>query len=219
MRYTVKKTFAATAATGNALLVRVKDNQPRLLECLAGLCAVQPPIDHLDTIDHHAHGREEHRRIEVFAAERLDPDWQPFVACIVRVTRRTWCRDTRTGLWRQRREVAYYAGQVPLEARACAAAVRGHWGIENRNHHVRDRSLGEDASRIRHKPGVFARLRSFALGRKRVGEAAPVSSPAGRTPSGGQLNILRGHGVANVSEALYANALSLDRLLAYGLPR
>ena len=113
----------------------------------------------------------------------------------MRVTRRTWCRDTRTGLWRQRREVAYYAGRVPLEARACAAAVRGHWGIENRNHHVRDRTLGEDASRIRHKPGVFARLRSFAL------------------------NILRGHGVANVSEALYANALSLDRLLAYGLPR
>ena len=128
MRYTVKKTFAIAAATGNALLVRVKDNQPRLLECLAGLCAVQPPIDHLDTIDRHAHGREEHRRIEVFAAERLDPDWRPFVACIVRVTRRTWCRDTRTGLWRQRREVAYYAGQVPLEARACAAAVRGHWG-------------------------------------------------------------------------------------------
>jgi predicted transposase YbfD/YdcC len=178
MRYTVKKTFAAAAATGNALLVRVKDNQPRLLESLAGLCAVQPPTDHLDTIDHHAHGREEHRRVEVFAAERLDPDWRPFVACIVRVTRRTWCRDTRTGLWWQRREVAYYAGQVPLEARACAAAVRGHWGIENRNHYVRDCSLGEDASRIRHKPGIFARLRSFAL------------------------NILRANGVSNVSEAL-----------------
>src|SRR4051812_22009667 len=193
MRYTVKRTFAAAA--GNALLVRVKDNQPRLLESLAGLCAVQPPTDHLDTIDHHAHGREEHRRIEVFAAERLDPDWRPFVACSVRVTRRTWCRDTRTGLWRQRREGAYYPGRVPLEARACAAAVRGHGGIETRNPHVRDSTLGEDASRIRHKPGVFARLRSFAL------------------------NILRGHGVANVSEALYANALSLDRLLAYGLPR
>src|SRR3954462_12922935 len=195
MRYTVKKTFAATAATGNALLVRVKDDQPRLLECLAGLCAVQPPIDHLDTIDHHAHGREEHRRIEVFAAERLDPDWRPFVACSVRVTRRTWCRDTRTGLWRQRRGVAYYAGQVALGGPAGAAAVRGHWGIENRNQHVRDRTLGEDASRIRQRPGIVARLRSFAL------------------------NILRAHSVGNVSEALYANALSLDRLLAYGVPK
>src|SRR4051794_41461509 len=145
MRYTVKKTFAATAATGDALLVRVKDNQPRLLECLAGLCAVQPPIDHLDTIDHHAHGREEHRRVEVFAAERLDPDWRPFVACIVRVTRRTWCRDTRTGLWRQRREGAYYPGQVPPEARACAAAVRGHPGVENPHPHRRGRPPGEGA--------------------------------------------------------------------------
>src|SRR3954468_19324337 len=98
MRYAVEKTFAAAA--GNALLVRVKDNQPRLLGSLAGLCAVQPPTDHLDTIDRHAHGREEHRRVEVFAAERLDPDWRPFVARLVRVTRRTWCRDTRTGLWR-----------------------------------------------------------------------------------------------------------------------
>jgi predicted transposase YbfD/YdcC len=176
--------------------VRVKDNQPRLLESLAGLCAGQAPTDHLDTIDRHAHGREEHRRVEVFAVDdRLDPDWQPFIASLVRVTRRTLCRDTRTGLWRPRREVAYYACQIPLEARACAAAIRGHWGIENRNHHVRDRTLGEDASRIRREPGVFARLRSFAL------------------------NILRGHGVGNVSEALYANALSLDRLLAYGLPR
>ena len=196
MPCTVKKTFAAAAATGNALLVRVKDNQPRLLENLAGLCAIQTPTDHLATVDRHAHGREEHRHIEVFAAtEALDPDWRPLIASVVRVTRRTLCRDTRTGLWRPRREVAYYASQIPLEARACAAAIRGHWGIENRNHYVRDHTLGEDASRIRRQPGVFARLRSFAL------------------------NILRAHGVSNVSEALYTNTLSLDRLLAYGLPR
>jgi hypothetical protein len=60
---------------------------------------------------------------------------------------------------------------------------------------VRDRLLGEDASRIRCHPGIFARIRSFAL------------------------NILRAHGVANVSEAIDTNALSLDRLLAYGLPK
>ena len=172
--------------------MRVKDNQPRLLESLAGLCAVQAPADHLATVDRHAHGREEHRHVEVFTAERLDPDWRAFIACVVRVTRRTLCRDTRTGLWRPRREVAYYASQIPLEARACAAAIRGHWDIENRNHHVRDRSLGEDASRIRRQPGLVARLRSFAL------------------------NILRAHGVSNVSEAIYTNALSLDRLLVYG---
>jgi hypothetical protein len=40
---------------------------------------------------------------------------------------------------------------------------------------------------------MVARLRSFAL------------------------NILRANGVTNVSQALYANALSLDRLLAYSV--
>ena len=176
--------------------MRVKDNQPRLHDALVALGEAQPAIDHLDTVDRHAHGREEHRRVEVFTVDdRLDPDWRPFIACVARITRRSLCRDTRTGLWRQRREVAYYACQIPLDAQAWAAAIRGHWGIENRNHHVRDRTLGEDASRIRRKPGIVARLRSFAL------------------------NILRAHGVGNVSEALYTNALSLDRLLTYGLPK
>ena len=59
---------------------------------------------------------------------------------------------------------------------------------------MRARILGEDASRIRCQPGILARIRSFAL------------------------NVLRARGVANVSEAVYTNALSLDRLLAYGQP-
>jgi hypothetical protein len=85
--------------------------------------------------------------------------------------------------------------QVRLDAAAFGRAVRAHWGIENRDHHVRDRILREDNSRIRRRPGIFARLRSFAL------------------------NILWAGGAGNVSEAVYVNALSLDRLLAYGLPR
>jgi hypothetical protein len=56
---------------------------------------------------------------------------------------------------------------------------------------VRDVSLGEDRSRIRHHPGVFARVRSFAL------------------------NILRSSGVTNIAEALYDNALNFDRILSY----
>ena len=74
----------------------------------------------------------------------------------------------------------------------------GHpWPLGNREPQPpwRDRTLGEDASRIRRKPGIVARLRSFAL------------------------NILRANGVTNVSEALYTNALSLDHLLNYGLPK
>jgi hypothetical protein len=55
--------------------------------------------------------------------------------------------------------------------------------------------LGDAASPSRAALSTVARLRSFAL------------------------TILRAHGVGNVSEAIYTNALSLDHLLAYGLPK
>ena len=53
-------------------------------------------------------------------------------------------------------------------------------------------TLGEDASRIRTKPGMMARIRSIAL------------------------NVLRANGIQNISMALYANAVSFDQLLALG---
>ena len=165
-------------------------------EAVASLCAGQDPVDRHEATDRGRHGRQEHRRVEVFeVADRLPPGWEGMIACAARITRLSWCKDTRTGLWAARREVAYYVSQVRLDAEGFGRAVRAHWGIENRDHHVRDRVLREDDSRIRRKPGVFARLRSFAL------------------------NILRADGVSNVSEAVYTNALSLDRLFAYGLPK
>ena len=163
---------------------------------MARLCAERDPVDRHETADRGRHGRQEHRRVEVSeVVGRLPPGWQEGIACAARVSRSCWCKDTRAGLWRPRHEVAYYVSQARLDAAGFGRAVRSHWGIENRDHHVRDRVLREDDSRIRRQPGVFARLRSFAL------------------------NILRAHGVGNVSEALYTNALSLDRLLAYGVPK
>ena len=192
---TAKKTFAAAARAGDALLVRLKPNQPRLREAVARLCAERDPLDRHEAADRGRHGRQEHRRVEVFAVEgRLDPDWRPWIAAVARIARLSWCKDTRTGLWRPRREVAYYVSQLRLDAAGFGRAVRAHWGIENRDHHVRDRVLREDDSRIQRRPGVFARLRPFAL------------------------NLLRANGVSNVSEAVYVNTLSLDRLLAFGVP-
>ena len=176
--------------------MRVKADQPRLRDALVALRAERDPVDRHETADRGRHGRQAHRRVEVCeVADRLPPEWRGTIARAARVSRLSWCKDTRAGLWRPRREVAYYVSQVPLDAAGFGRAVRSHWGIENRDHHVRDRTLGEDASRIRRRPGTFARLRSFAL------------------------NVLRAGGVGNVSEAVYVNALSLERLLAYGLPR
>src|SRR3954451_6520182 len=121
---------------------------------------------------------------------QLDPEWQPLITCIARVSRLTFEKDTRSGLWPSREEIGCYACQIRLDAET--HLVRNHWGIENRDHYVRDVTLGEDDSRIRQKPGAMARIRSAGL------------------------NILRAKDIQNVSRALYVNALNFDQLLALG---
>jgi predicted transposase YbfD/YdcC len=51
------------------------------------------------------------------------------------------------------------------DAAALLALVRGHWGIENGLHYVRDVTLGEDACRVRtgNAPQVLAALRNAVV--------------------------------------------------------
>jgi hypothetical protein len=42
-------------------------------------------------VDRRRHGRQEHRRVEVFdTAGHLDAAWQPLVACVARISRLTF---------------------------------------------------------------------------------------------------------------------------------
>ncbi|WP_207462920.1 hypothetical protein, partial [Azospirillum sp. SYSU D00513] len=122
-----KNAFAQAAASGNALLVRVKGNQPGLRDALSKLCCGQAPRDVLETTDRRRHGRQEHRRVEVFdVVNQLDADWISHVACVVRVSRLTYLKDTRSGLWPTREEIGLYACQIPLDALTAARAIRSH---------------------------------------------------------------------------------------------
>jgi predicted transposase YbfD/YdcC len=92
------------------------------------------------------------------------------------------------------REVAYAitsAGPEWADAAALLAGWRGHWGIENRLHWVRDVTLGEDASRIRTTaaPEAMAGLRNAAI------------------------SLLRLSGVSNIAEALRENLYHVRELL------
>jgi predicted transposase YbfD/YdcC len=62
-------------------------------------------------------------------------------------------------------ERRYYITSLTPDAEQLAAAIRGHWGIENSLHHVLDVSFREDDSRIRrrHGPENVSRLRRIAL--------------------------------------------------------
>ncbi len=193
MRCTAKKTVESVIATGNHLMVQVKANQPRWFQHLTETYPAQPPQDR-----HHTHEIGRHNRIE----RRLPRTWRlplgtgieawhDHFGTLVELQRHTEVFDTRQKDWVPRQETAYYVSTATLSAADAAQAIRAHWGLENRSHYVRDVTLGEDASRIRRNPGIFALLRSFAL------------------------NLLRFNDITNVSLELYDNALDFNRLLAY----
>ncbi len=62
------------------------------------------------------------------------------------------------------REVTYYITSRPAaraDARALAHFIRGHWGMENKAHHVRDVTFGEDGCQIR--TGTAPEVRAACL--------------------------------------------------------
>lgn len=56
---------------------------------------------------------------------------------------------------------AHQAGPADL-----AAAIRGHWGVENSSHHIRDVTFAEDASTVHTGTAsrAMAALRNLAIG-------------------------------------------------------
>lgn len=80
-----------------------------------------------------------------------------------------------------RAEVTYLITSVPRSSAGAAELLgwaRGHWGIENRLHYVRDVSLGEDANRTRSGSGpqALAALRNAAISRLRLSGATNIAA-------------------------------------------
>lgn len=187
-----EETLKAVKETNNDAIVQVKGNQKTLLHDCKTIAATQTPAETYQEPFTKAHGRIESRTVSLFLSPPLTHSlkWEP-VQSVIKVDRHRQSFDTKSKTWKASHETAFYIATTVLPAQTFCQVIRNHWGIENKEHYVRDVSLGEDRSLIRINPLIFARLRSFAL------------------------NLLRFNHVDNVSQALYQNALNLDLVLNY----
>jgi predicted transposase YbfD/YdcC len=172
-------------------LMIVKENQPALYAAIDLLFQMPPPptaayhVDHITTREK-GHGRLETRTLERSCALNGYVDW-PGVG---QVLRRTCQRILlRTGVVSE--EVTYgitSLGWQEASAAQLEALWRGHWGIENKVHYVRDVTLAEDAGQIHvgNAPHALAALRN------------------------GLLNLLRSKGVTSIADALRHYGASLQ---------
>ena len=187
-----EKTLIAAKDTGNDVIVQVKENQKTLFnDCQRTAEAMSPNAVYQEPWTK-ARNRIESRRVEVFTNMIIsDHDKWHLVEAIITVERKKRVFDTKAKCWKWSNETSFYIATTVFSARVFCQAIRNHWGIENRNHHVRDVSMGEDKSRVRTNPHILAKLRSFAI------------------------NILRANNVENVSLTLFKNCININNVLNY----
>jgi predicted transposase YbfD/YdcC len=141
----------------------LKGNQPTLAQ--AAEEAFEGVPDHFETHEK-GHGRIEHRYysvVEIEEEQRLALGF-PYAASYVRVYRERCGMDDVPFS----SETSYYVSDLSRALggiQALAYYIRGHWGIENRSHHVRDVTFAEDHCQVRRggAPQVLATLRNLAI--------------------------------------------------------
>lgn len=159
------------AAGGNYLLT-VKANQGHLLAALQAWFAPEtrrrygyapPPTDRRETATRDdGHGRVDIRYLAATAELRRVLDW-PHLAQGFMVIR-SWQAQGIT----HQEEQHWGITSLPAEVAGVGRLLelrRGHWGIENRLHYVKDVTLGEDRSLIHREagPAIMSLLRDLVV--------------------------------------------------------
>ena len=107
------------------------------------------------------HGRLEQRTLRTTTILTLHQQW-PGLKQGFELTRRRTIKGETT------QEVVYGITSLPeheADALRLLGLTRGHWGIENKLHYVRDVTLGEDGCRVRSgaAPQVLAAVRNAVI--------------------------------------------------------
>ena len=156
---------------GAHYLLIVKRNQPGLHAQLAALPWREVPVAYAKR--EHGHGRTERRTLKVTSVARGLAF--PHATQAIQITRRRKVK----GKWS--RETCYAVTSLTItQARPArlAAIIRGHWGIEDRLHWIRDNDFDEDRSQVRTAAGprIMASLRNLAITILHLAGAANIAA-------------------------------------------
>ena len=164
--HTQRKFCVLTHTFGGYYLLIAKENQPGLLQDLVDFFAAkeldQGEWQYYKEVNK-GHGRLEVR--EIWASTQMNEWFEKRWAGIAQVF---MIRRTITQKGETREETVYGITSLPRKkanARRLLQLNRKHWSIENRLHHRKDVTLGEDASQTRVKgtPQVLAALNGGIL--------------------------------------------------------
>ena len=179
-----KDTLNTIVGTDNDYVVKVKANQPTLLNSLIRNSETSEPLDIFETSEINR-GRLETRETSVFGLPPDLPEGWPGVSrviCVRRLFEKSGDIHSTTSF--------YISSLESDSAELFAQGIRGHWHVENRLHYVKDVIMNEDGSGIRNQNAAA----NMSLFRNIV------------------INVLRGNGFDSVKAAVPFMAANLPKL-------
>lgn len=143
---------------GNDYVIALKANQKSLHQRVRVISQDCPPVSVYHSLEQ-GHHRGIEQTVEVFdCLAGIAKDWLGL---------RQWVRVHRQGTRQGKpyRQVSYYISSLATTARQFADGIRGHWGIENRLHWVKDVVFKEDACplKLAHAPENWGLIRTWAI--------------------------------------------------------
>lgn len=139
-------------------MITVKANQKLLQQRVSVISQQCPPVSVYRSLEQ-GHHRLVEQTVEVFdSLAGIAQDWLG-LRRLVRVHR----QGTRSG--NPYSQTSYYISSLATTARQFADGIRGHWGIENRLHWVKDVVFREDDCPLKfgHAPENWGLIRTWVV--------------------------------------------------------
>lgn len=153
-----KKTCKDIIDSKNNYIITVKNNQKTLLRNIKNIFKKQIEFQMSDSTIEPNGDRIEIRKIRVSKhLDGIDIEEWCGLKSVIELER------TRIIKGKKHTEISYYISSLEVSASEYAKIIREHWHIENKLHHVLDRTMLEDKSKIRINPRGFHCLRVGAL--------------------------------------------------------
>jgi predicted transposase YbfD/YdcC len=145
--------------SGNHYVLQVKKNQRKLYDYITNHCAVNQAIETYQ-VQEKTHGRLTEWNVKVYYTQDkvLEKKWTNLKRFIV--IKKSVSQKGKTNTKQAKdvfitESVSYRISDVTgLSAQEFAQGIRGHWGIENRTHWVKDVNFKEDNNRIKNDNGA-----------------------------------------------------------------
>ncbi|MHB8295260.1 MAG: ISAs1 family transposase [Acidimicrobiales bacterium] len=156
-------------------LLFVKENQPSVYHAAASLADDAWSEPYIEVA--RGHGRIETRSVQVAPATADLPGF-PHVAQVLRIVRKVEDAKTGTARWTETVYAVTSCSAKRAGRQKLASAARGHWGIGNGLHWVRDWCFDEDRHQLRstNTARALATLRNLAISLLRLAGAANITA-------------------------------------------